>query len=165
MQPVPWLSCRQEAQGLLDLWGGGRSVVSSCSYLHSTSPSIAFGISVVFKKELSCGLQSCPSLGAPSSVALGWRVLPICAQLGLPNGVCVCAPRPTLFKPGEEMAPAGFSDIRLSCEQAWLGTTCICWPAGPTKGRGRVLAVVPVSTSFMQGESKPSPARTVGELR
>lgn len=74
---------------------------------------------------------------------------------------CASAPKPTLPKPGEEMAPAGLGDIRLSCEQSWLGTTCICCPAGPTKGRSRDLAVVPVSTSLVQGEIKPSPARTV----
>lgn len=49
MQPVPWLSCRQEAQEHLDLWDGTRSVVSSCNYLHRTSLSIVFSISVMFK--------------------------------------------------------------------------------------------------------------------
>lgn len=83
------------------------------------------------------------------------------AQLGCANGVCICSQDSAALAWHGDGSNAGFGDSRLSCERSWLGSTCLCCPAGPTKGRSRDLAAVPVSTSPVQSaeESKPGTTR------
>lgn len=101
----PFPGCRQAGNTRApEPWGWGRSLLSFCSCLQSTSPSVAFGLSVMFNK-LAEPRFAVPSLSrGPIHVSLSfcWCCLVVHAQ-GYPNRVCICS-KTARLKSGMEMA-------------------------------------------------------------